>query len=213
MIQINPRAREIARALDQGRKTKGLRSPLHGIPVAVKDNIDVVDIPSAGANLAFAGTDPAMDATVVRKLRDAGAIIFVKTNMDELALGSRGLLNPYDLKRNPGGSSGGSGVAVTAGFATLGVATETGFSIRSPASNNSIVGIAPSEGLVSRAGVHAKSMADAALLLTVLRGFDPDDPMTAQSLGKLDKQAYLENRGEDLSGARWLWTDSALAST
>jgi Asp-tRNA(Asn)/Glu-tRNA(Gln) amidotransferase A subunit family amidase len=221
VIQINPRALEIARFLDQERRTKGLRSPLHGIPVAVKDNIDVVDIPSAGGNLAFSGTYPAMDATVVRKLRDAGAIIFLKTNMDELALGSQGLsslggqiLNPYDLKRNPGGSSGGSGVAVNVGFAALSVVTETGFSIRSPASNNSIVGIAPTEGLVSRAGVipisftqdrvgvHAKSVADAAVLLTWLRGFDPDDLTTAESLGKLDKRPYVEYLDQDLTGSR-----------
>lgn len=221
VIAINPRAIEIARALDAERSTKGLRSPLHGIPIAIKDNIDVVDIPSAGANLALAGTYPAHDATVVRKLRAAGAIIFLKTNMDELALGSQGLssfggqiLNPYDLKRNPGGSSGGSGVAVNVGFATLGVGTETGFSIRSPASNNSIIGIAPTEGLVSRAGVipisftqdrvgaHAKSVADAALLLTHLRGFDADDLGTTASLGKLDKKPYTEALDDRLNGAR-----------
>ena len=221
VIEVNPRALDIARSLDHERQTKGLRSPLHGIPVAVKDNIDVIDIPSAGGNLAFSGTYPASDATVVRKLREAGAIIFLKTNMDELALGSQGLssfggqiLNPYDLKRNPGGSSGGSGVAVTVGFATLGVATETGFSIRSPASNNSIIGIAPTEGLVSRAGVipisftqdrvgvHAKSVADAAVLLTYLRGFDPDDLVTMRSLGKLDKRPYTEYLDENLMSTR-----------
>ena len=131
--------------------------------------------------------------------------------MDELALGSRGLsslggqiLNPYDSTRNPGGSSGGTAVAVTAGFATLGVATETGFSIRSPAANYALVGIAPTRGLVSRAGVipisftqdrvgvHAKSVADAALLLTYLRGFDADDLATADSLGKVDPKPYSE---------------------
>lgn len=221
VIEINPRAKEIARSLDQERKSKGLRSPLHGIPVAIKDNIDVVDVPSAGGNLAFAGTFPASDATVVRKLREAGAIIFLKTNMDELALGSQGLssfggqiLNPYDLKRNPGGSSGGTGVAVTVAFATVGVATETGFSIRSPASNSSIIGISPTEGLVSRAGVipisftqdrvgvHAKSVADAAVLLTHLRGFDPDDLLTMQSLGEFDKRAYTEHLDDNFAGSR-----------
>jgi amidase len=88
VIAINPHALETARALDTERLTKGIRSPLHVIPIAIKDNIDVFDIPSAGGNLAFAGTYPARDATVVRKLREAGAIIFFKTNMDELALGS-----------------------------------------------------------------------------------------------------------------------------
>jgi amidase len=210
-IAINPHALETVRALDTERLTKGLRSPLC-IPIAIKDNIDVFDIPSAGGNLAFAGTYPARDATVVRKLREAGAIIFFKTNMDELALGNKGLssfggqiLNPYDAKRNPGGSSGGSGVAVNVGFAPLGVATETGFSIRSPASNT--IGIAATEGLVSRAGVipisftqdrvgvHAKSVADAALLLTYLRSVDPEDLSTTASIGKLDRRPYTRISG------------------
>jgi Asp-tRNA(Asn)/Glu-tRNA(Gln) amidotransferase A subunit family amidase len=221
IIEINRNAIEIARALDEERRTKGLRSPLHGIPIAVKDNIDVRDVPSAGGNMVFAGTFPAHDATVVQRLRQAGAIIFLKTNMDELALGSRGLssqggqvLNPYDLKRNPGGSSGGTAVAVNVGFATLGIGTETGFSIRSPASNNALVGVAPTRGLVSRAGVipisftqdrvgvHAKSVADAALLLTHLRGFDPDDLATADSLGKVDQKPYTEYLTAQLSGVR-----------
>jgi amidase len=221
VIEINRRAIEIARALDEERRTKGLRSSLHGIPIAVKDNIDVTDIPSAGGNLAFAGTYPAHDATVVQQLRQAGAIIFLKTNMDDLALGSRGLsslggqiLNPYDLKRNPGGSSGGTAVAVNVGFATLGVGTETGFSIRSPASNNALVGIVPTRGLVSRAGVipisftqdrvgvHAKSVADAALLLTHLRGFDPEDLATADSLGQVDPKPYGEYLNDRLVGKR-----------
>ena len=221
IIEINPRAIETARELDEERKTKGLRSPLHGIPIAVKDNIDVKDIPSAGGNLALAGTYPANDATVIQRLREAGAIIFLKTNMDELALGSKGLsslggqiLNPYDLSRNPGGSSGGTAVSVNVGFATIGVGTETGFSIRSPATNNALVGIAPTQGLVSRAGVvpisytqdrvgvHAKSVADAALLLTYLRGFDPDDLLTHDSLGKVDRSAYTEYLHDGLAGAR-----------
>jgi Asp-tRNA(Asn)/Glu-tRNA(Gln) amidotransferase A subunit family amidase len=141
--------------------------------------------------------------------------------MDELALGSRGLsslggqiLNPYDLKRNPGGSSGGTAVAVNVAFATLGVATETGFSIRSPASNNALVGVAPTRGLVSRAGVipisftqdrvgvHAKSVADAALLLTHLRGIDPDDLATADSLGHIDPKPYTEYLNDRLVGKR-----------
>jgi amidase len=148
ILQIHPRALEIARELDVERRAKGRRSPLHGIPIAVKDTVDVKDIPSAGGNLALANTYPAHDATVVRKLREAGAIIFLKTNLDEFNLGAEGLsslggqvLNPYDLSRNPGGSSAGTGVAVNVGFAVAGIATETGASIRSPASNNSLVGI------------------------------------------------------------------------
>jgi amidase len=222
IIEINPRAIDIARLLDDERRTKGVRSSLHGIPIAVKDNIDVIDMPSAGGNMALAGTFPAHDATVIQRLRQAGAIIFLKTNLDELALGSRGLsslggqiLNPYDLRRNPGGSSGGTAVAVNVGFATIGVATETGFSIRSPASNNAIVGIAPTQGLVSRAGVipisfsqdrvgaHARSVTDAALLLTHMQGFDADDLLTAESLGRIDSKAYGEYLDDRLAGARF----------
>lgn len=222
VIQINPRALEIARALDREREGRGLRSPLHGIPVAVKDVVDVADIPSAGGNIALAGTYPAHDATVITKLREAGAIIFLKTNLDEFNLGSQGLsslggqvLNPYDLARNPGGSSAGTAVAVNVAFATVGIATETGGSIRSPASNNSIAGIAPSQGLVSRAGVitisytqdrigtHGKTVADAALLLSFMRGFDPEDLFTWESLGKLDPAPYTDGLdAASLTGAR-----------
>jgi amidase len=212
VLQINPRARETARALDAERRRSGRRSPLHGIPIAVKDNIDVVDLPSAGGNIALAGTYPPRDASVIRRLREAGAIIFLKTNMDELALGNQGLsslggqiLSPYDLTRDPGGSSGGTGVAVNVGFATIGLGTETGVSIRSPASNNALVGIAPTQGLVSRAGVlpisftqdrvgpHGKSVADAALLLTYLRGIDPDDLSTTDSAGKVSPRSYVDH--------------------
>jgi Asp-tRNA(Asn)/Glu-tRNA(Gln) amidotransferase A subunit family amidase len=222
IIEVNPRAIEIARALDEERRVKGLRSPLHGIPIAIKDNIDVTEMPSTGGSVVFAGSHPSRDAAVVERLRRAGAIIFLKTNMDEWALGSRGLsslggqiLNPYDLKRNPGGSSGGTAVAVNVGFATLGVGTETGFSIRSPASNNALVGIAPTQGLVSRAGVipisftqdrvgvHAKSVQDAALLLTYLRGFDPEDLATAESLGQADPKPYTEHLDDRLVTARF----------
>jgi amidase len=218
---MNRRAVEIARGLDQERRTKGLRSPQHGIPIAVEDNIDVSDIPSAGGSPVLAGTLPAYDATVVQRLRQAGAIIFIKTNMDELALGTRGLsslggqiLNPYELKRNPGGSSGGTAVAVNVGFATLGVGTETGFSIRGPASNNALVGVVPTRGLISRAGVipisftqdrvgvHAKSVEDVALLMTHLRGFDPEDMTTADSLGKVDQKPYTEYLNDQLAGKR-----------
>jgi amidase len=221
VIEINAHALEIARALDTEQKAKGLRSPLHGIPVAVKDNIDVSDIPSAGGNLALAGSFPPRDATVIQRLRDAGAIIFLKTNMDELALGSQGLsslggqiLNPYDLKRNPGGSSGGTGVAVNVGFATVGLGTETGVSVRSPASNNALIGIAPTRGLVSRAGVipisftqdrvgvHAKSVADAALVLEQIRGFDPEDLLTWDDLGKIDRDSYQNHMNATLENAR-----------
>lgn len=222
VLQVHPKALEIARALDQERRTKGPRSPLHGIPIGVKDTVDVKDIPSAGGNLALAGTFPSDDATVVRKLREAGALIFMKTNLDEFNLGAEGLsslggqvLNPYDLTRNPGGSSAGTGVSVNACFVTAGIATETGASIRSPASNNSLVGIAPTQGLVGRGGViaisytqdrvgvHAKSVADAALMLSYMRGFDAEDLFTWDSLGKLSPRPYTDALDRKaLAGAR-----------
>lgn len=221
VIAINPRALAVARALDQERATKGVRSPLHGIPIAIKDNIDTAEMPSTGGSVVFDGNHPPRDAVVIERLRDAGAIIFLKTNMDEMALGSRGLsslggqiLNPYDLARNPGGSSGGTAVAVAAGFATVGVGTETGFSIRSPASNTALVGIAPTRGLISRAGVmpisftqdrvgvHAKTVADAALLLTHLRGFDAEDLATADSLGRVDAALFTSVLETPLNAAR-----------
>jgi amidase len=212
VLQINPKAREIARALDDERRTKGLRSPVHGIPIAVKDSVDTTEMPTASGSLAFAGTYPANDANVVRKLREAGAIIFLKTNQDEFNFGAQGLsslggqvLNPFDLTRNPGGSSAGTGVAVNVGFATVGIATETGASIRSPASNNSVVGIAPTSGLVGRSGVllvsytqdrvgvHAKSVTDGAILLSIMKGFDPGDLFTWDSLGKLAPKPYTDS--------------------
>lgn len=222
VIAINPKALDIARELDQERRAKGRRSPLHGIPIAVKDTVDVKDITSAGGSIALKGTFPQYDATVVKKLRDAGAIIFFKANLDEFNLGGEGVsslggqtLNPYDLTRNPGGSSAGPAVSVNVGFTTLGIATETGASIRSPASNNSLVGIAPTQGLTSRAGViaisytqdrvgvHAKSVEDAALMLTYMRGMDPEDLFTWESLGKLSPEPYTAHLDRKaLVGAR-----------
>ena len=203
VIAINPHALETARALDAERRATGVRGPLHGIPLAIKDNIDTSDLPTTGGSVTFAGSVPPRDAAVVERLRAAGAIVLIKTNLDELAMDSKGLsshggqtLNPYDVTRNPGGSSGGTAVAVAAGFAAAGLATETGLSIRGPAANTGIVGIAPTRGLVSRAGVipisftqdrvgvHARSVADAAIVLSAIRGFDPDDLATQDGIGQ-----------------------------
>lgn len=211
VVTVNPRAAAIARELDEERRTSGRRGPLHGIPIAIKDNIDTVDMPTTGGSVIFDRSFPRRDAAVIERLRRAGAIIFIKTNLDEFASSSMGLstlggqtLNPFDLKRSPGGSSGGTAVAVSVGFATAGLATETGLSIRGPASNTGIVAIAPSLGLVSRAGVmpisftqdrvgvHAKSVADAALLLDAIRGFDAEDLLTAESLDRPAPTAYAD---------------------
>ena len=209
ILSVNPRAAALARELDVERRKSGRRGPLHGLPIAVKDNIDTADMPTTGGSVIFERSIPRRDAAVIERLRRAGAIIFIKTNLDEFASSSMGLstlggqtLNPFDLTRSPGGSSGGTAVAVSAGFATVGLATETGLSIRGPASNTGIVAIAPSLGLVSRAGVmpisftqdrvgvHAKSVADAALLLDAIRGFDAEDLLTAESLEQTKTASY-----------------------
>lgn len=201
IIATNPRAIETARNLDAERKQRGRRSRLHGIPIAVKDNIDFGGMPTTGGSAAFVNSYPPRDATVIQKLRDAGAIIIAKTNLDELASASRGLstvggqtLNPYDLTRNPGGSSGGSAVAIASGFAPLSLGTETGFSIRSPASNTGIVGFVPTRGAISRTGVMPLSFTqdrvgvqalwvdDVATVVQAIRGYDDGDPATEPTL-------------------------------
>ena len=221
VLSVNPRAAAIARDLDAERRQRGRRGPLHGIPIAVKDNIDTVDMPTTGGSVIFEGAFPRRDAAVIERLRRAGAIIFIKTNLDEFASSSMGLstlggqtLNPFDLTRSPGGSSGGTAVAISAGFAPVGLATETGLSIRGPASNTGIVAIAPSLGLVSRAGVmpisftqdrvgvHAKSVTDAALLLDAIRGFDAEDLLTAESLEHTKTEPFAAATQGPLSNIR-----------
>ena len=206
MIEINHHALETARALDAERRRSGLRSPLHGIPIAVKDNFDVSDMPSAGGNIALAGTFPPRDATVIRRLREAGAIIFLKTNMDELALGNQGLsslggqmLNPYDLTRESrrierrhrafrstlASRRSASAPKPACPFAAPRATTRSSASRRprgwsaAPVCCRSL-----SRRIVSDRT--RKSVADAALLLTYLRGIDPDDLSTAASAGHVD---------------------------
>src|SRR5688500_10734399 len=159
VITINPRAIETARALDAERKTKGPRSPLHGIPIVVKDNIDTADLPTTGGSVLLEGSIPPDDAFVIRKLRAAGAVIIAKANLSEFAsaatkssIGGQ-ILNPHDLTRSPAGSSGGTGVALAAAVTMAGLGTDTGGSIRGPSTNNGIAGLKTTMGLVSRDGV------------------------------------------------------------
>jgi amidase len=207
VIFLNPRALQEAAALDEHLRTAGkFVGPLHGIPVLLKDNVNTKDMPTTGGSLTLAGYTPATDAAITQKLRSAGAIILAKVNLHEFAIwgetvsSMRGqTLNPYDLTRTPGGSSGGTGAGVTANFAIAGIGTDTINSIRSPASANSIVGIRPTLGLVSRAGVMpysstqdaagplARTVTDAAKMLNVLVGYDPNDPATAWSVGNTEK--------------------------
>ena len=160
LITVNPHARDEAAALDAERAASGPRGPLHGIPVVVKDNIDTSEMPTTGGTLALEHFQPAKDAFQVRQLREAGAIILAKANLAELAqswetyspVGGQ-TLNPYDTSREPGGSSGGTAVAVTANFAAVGLGTDTCGSNRLPAGLNNLYGLRPTSGLSSRAGV------------------------------------------------------------
>src|SRR5579871_6531793 len=148
MIALNPKALDEAAALDAERKAGRVRGPLHGIPIVVKDNYITEDMPTTGGNKALHGFMPGRDASMVKKLRDAGAVIVGKTNLHELAYGITSISsaggqtrNPYDPTRNPGGSSGGTGAAVAASFAAAGMGTDTCGSIRNPSSENSLWGL------------------------------------------------------------------------
>lgn len=227
VIQINPQARAIARARDKERKAGDVRGPLHGIPVLLKDNIDTGDrMMTTAGSLALVGAPAAQDATVAARLRAAGAVILGKANLSEWAnfrgfqssSGWSGLggqtRNPYVLDRNPCGSSSGSAAAVSANFAAVSLGTETDGSIVCPASLCGVVGIKPTVGLVSRAGVvpishsqdtvgpYGRMVADAAAVLGTLTGVDPRDPATQGSAGKLhtDYTQFLDHDG--LRGAR-----------
>jgi amidase len=209
IIEINPEAISIAKQMDRERKEGKVRGPLHGIPVVIKDNIDTADkMQTTAGALAMNGNIASKDAFVVKKLRDAGAIIIGKTNLSEWAnfrstqsssgWSSRGgqTKNPYILDHNPCGSSAGSGVAVSANLCVVAVGTETDGSVVCPASVNGIVGIKPTVGLVSRSGIipisttqdtagpMARTVKDAAILLGVLAGIDEVDAITNESKGK-----------------------------
>jgi len=227
VIERNPEALAIATELDRERKAKRLRGPLHGIPVLIKDNIDTHDrMTTTAGSLALGGSMPLQDSFVARRLRDAGAVIMGKTNLSEWAnfrsshsssgWSGRGgqTKNPYVLDRNPCGSSSGTGAAIAANLAVVGVGTETDGSVVCPSSANSLVGIKPTVGLISRAGIipiahsqdtagpMARSVTDAALLLSVLAGIDARDDATRASAGKsfADYSKSLDANG--LKGAR-----------
>ena len=204
ILALNPKARETARALDMERKEQGPRSFLHGIPVVLKDNVDTDDMPTTAGSLLLAGSIPPDDAFIVQKLREAGAIILGKANMSEFASGVTmssvgGIIrNPHDLSRTPSGSSGGTGAAIAASFAQLGIGTDTGGSVRGPSTSNGIVGLKPTHGLMSRdgivplalsfdmAGPMARNVYDVAAMLSVMTGVDPADDATNKSRERLN---------------------------
>jgi len=159
VLTLNPNALETARTLDAERKERGPRSPLHGIPVVLKDNFDTADLPTTAGSFMLEGSIPPDDAFLVSKLRKAGAIILAKLNMSEFASGgslsSLGgpTYNPHNPSRSPSGSSGGTGAAIAAAYAPLGFGTDTGGSVRGPSAANGIVGLKPTHGLLSRDGI------------------------------------------------------------
>ncbi len=220
VLWLNRAALESARALDVERREQGPRSPLHGIPVVLKDNIDTADLPTTAGSLLLAGSIPPDDAFIVRKLREAGAIVLAKVNMSEFAGGavmssiSGPMRNPHDPLRTPSGSSGGTGVAIAAWYAPLGIGTDTGGSIRGPSTSNGIVGLKPTLGLLSRdgivplsltfdtAGPMGRSVYDVAVMLGAMTGVDPADPATGASEGQAhtDYTSFLDPGA--LRGAR-----------
>jgi amidase len=222
VIEANPDAVAIATELDNERKVKGKRGPMHGIPVLIKDNIDTADrMQTTAGSLALLGSKPSQDSTVAKKLREAGAVILGKTNLSEWAnirsshstsgWSGRGgqTHNPYALDRNPCGSSSGTGAGVSANLCAVGVGTETDGSIVCPSSANGIVGIKPTLGLISRAGIipishsqdtsgpMARTVRDAAILLGAMAGSDPRDPATAEADAKMQKDytQFLDPNG------------------
>jgi amidase len=227
IIELNPDALAIADSLDKERKAKGARGPLHGVPVLIKDNIDTADrMTTTAGSLALAGSIALRDSFVAQRLRAAGAVILGKTNLSEWAnirsshsssgWSGRGgqTKNPYVLDRNPCGSSSGSGAATAANLAAIAIGTETDGSVVCPSSANSLVGIKPTLGLVSRSGIipiahsqdtagpMARTVTDAAILLTAIAGIDPDDAITNESRGhsSSDYTQFLDANG--LRGAR-----------
>ncbi len=227
VIELNPDAMAIARALDAERQAGHVRGPLHGIPILIKDNIATADkMQTTAGSLALVGAKPPHDATIVTRLREAGAVILGKTNLSEWAnfrgassvsgWSGRGgqTHNPYALDRNPSGSSSGSAVAVSANLCVVAIGTETDGSIVSPASVNGVVGVKPTVGLVSRTGIIpisasqdtagpiARTVGDAAILLEVLNGTDEHDAVTTTRPAELTANFAASLRPGALKGAR-----------
>jgi amidase len=219
---FNPEAVAIAKKLDEEYSKTGKLRPLHGIPLIVKDNINTIGLPTTAGSLALADFYPEENAFIIKKLVEAGAIIIAKSNMAEWAFSpmhsessTEGTTrNPYNLDHVPAGSSGGTGASIAANFATIGLGTDTGNSIRGPSSHNALVGFRTTLGLVSREGIvplylrndvvgpMCRTVEDATKVLEAIAGFDSKDPITRFSEGKIPDNytQYLEKEG--LKGAR-----------
>jgi Asp-tRNA(Asn)/Glu-tRNA(Gln) amidotransferase A subunit family amidase len=215
IICLNDDVIKEAEALDNYYKIHGLKGPLHGVVILLKDNVHTLDMPTTAGSKSLKGFMANEDAFIVKKMKEAGALIIAKTNLHEFAIWGETIssiqgqtLNPYDLSRTPGGSSGGTGASVAANFGLIGIGTDTINSIRSPASANSLVGIRPTTGLVSKSGVVpysntqdvigpiARTVEDATKLLDVICGYDKNDSKTAWSVGRVS-QSYLNYLKED----------------
>jgi Asp-tRNA(Asn)/Glu-tRNA(Gln) amidotransferase A subunit family amidase len=223
IVQINSDALTIADALDRRLRESGPVGPMHCVPVIVKDNYETRDMPTTAGSLALKGMMTGRDAVVVKRLRDAGAVMIAKSNMAEFAFSPVETVNsilpgytrnPYDTSRVTAGSSGGSAAATAANFAAFALATDTGDSIRGPASHQALVGLRSTMGLVSRSGVVPLSMAadiagavtrtvaDTAAVLQVIAGEDPDDPATVGARGHVNANYAAALRRDGLRGAR-----------
>jgi amidase len=220
VLWLNANAIERARELDRERQSSGPRSPMHGVPVVLKDNVDTHDMPTTAGSVLLAGSIPPDDAFIVRKLRDAGAVILAKLNMSEFASGVAGsslggpMRNPHDLARTPAGSSGGTGIAISASYGQVGIGTDTGGSIRGPTTVNGIVGLKPTHGLLSRDGIIPLALSfdvpgpmgrhvyDVAAMLTVMTGVDQADDATGKSEGHIAADYTAALDAAALSGAR-----------
>lgn len=222
VITLNPKALDEARALDRERKAKGPRSPLHGVPVMIKDLIDVAGLPTTAGYKPFGAPVPPRDAFVVQKLHEAGAIVLAKVATvnwfgkgfdDTHPIGRT--LNPYNVDYTPGGSSNGVGASMAAWFAAAGIGTDTGGSVQIPSSYNSVVGMVATQGLVSRSGIvprgptqdragpMARSVYDVAMLLSVISGWDPEDGDTLGAMPYFPRGDWSKQLGSpDLKGKR-----------
>lgn len=226
VIELNPKAVAEAAALDAERKAGKVRGPMHGIPILIKDNVDIVGMVNSAGSLALADNHPTADAFMVKRLRDAGAVILGKTNLSEWAnfrstrsssgWSSRGgqTKNPYALDRNPCGSSSGTGSSIAASLAAIGIGTETDGSIICPASVNGLAGLKPTVGLVSRTGIipisvsqdtagpMGRNVSDVAMLLSAMAGVDAADPFGEDATGKISTDYSTFLKADALKGKR-----------
>lgn len=221
VVTLNPKALEEADVLDKERGRKKLRGPLHGIPVLVKDNYETLGMPTSNGSIALATYQSATDSNAVKRLKAAGAIILGKATMHELANGITNVAsytgitrNPYDPSRSPGGSSGGTGAAIGASFAAAGMGSDTCGSIRIPSAFQNLMGLRGTQGLSSRDGIFplsstqdiggplTRTVTDLAIMLDATVGFDPNDPITAESKGHIPASYRTALTADGLKGAR-----------